>query len=113
MILFEEQVLMVCETQVLWFASDLSNDESNLFTFLIIAFQTNKLLKSNCHHKWPIVVQSAVLYLHNICDPKVGGTFQYNMMMFKKLCRPDPLKNVIADPALPHTDFPKKEIKHT
>jgi len=32
----------------------------NLFTFLIIAFQTNKPLKSNHHHNWPIILQSAV-----------------------------------------------------
>jgi len=28
----------------------------NLFTFLIIAFQTNKLLKSNHHHKGPLAI---------------------------------------------------------
>ena len=32
----------------------------NLFTFLIITFQTNKSLKSNRRHNWPIVLQSAV-----------------------------------------------------
>jgi len=32
----------------------------SLFTFLIIAFQTKKLLKSNHHQNWPIILQSAV-----------------------------------------------------
>ena len=39
---------------------------------------------------------SGILYLHNICDPKVGGSLQRNMAMFKKLCGPDPLKNVVV-----------------
>ena len=39
---------------------------------------------------------SGILYLHNICDPKVGGSLQRNMTMFKKLCGPDPLKNVVV-----------------
>ena len=39
---------------------------------------------------------SGILYLHNICDPRVGGSLQRNMTMFKKLCGPDPLKNVVV-----------------
>ena len=39
---------------------------------------------------------SGILYLHNICDPKVGGSSQRNMTMFKKLCGPDSLKNVVV-----------------
>ena len=40
---------------------------------------------------------SGILYLHNICDPRVGGSLQRNFMtMFKKLCGPDPLKNVVV-----------------
>lgn len=39
---------------------------------------------------------SGILYLHNIGDPKVGGSSQRNMAMFKKLCGPDPLKNVVV-----------------
>lgn len=39
---------------------------------------------------------SGILYLHNICDPRVGGSLQRNMAMFKKLCGPDPLKNVVV-----------------
>ena len=37
-----------------------------------------------------------ILYLHNICYPRVGGSLQRNMTMFKKLCGPDPLKNVVV-----------------
>ena len=39
---------------------------------------------------------SGILYLHNICDSKVGGSLQRNMTMFKKLCGSDPLKNVVV-----------------
>ena len=39
---------------------------------------------------------SGILYLHNICEPKVGGSSQRNMTMFKKLCGPDSLKNVVV-----------------
>ena len=39
---------------------------------------------------------SGILYLCNICDPRVGGSLQCNMVMFKKLCGPDPLKNVVV-----------------
>ena len=39
---------------------------------------------------------SGILYLHNISDPRIGGSLQRNMAMFKKLCGPDPLKNVVV-----------------
>jgi hypothetical protein len=39
---------------------------------------------------------SGILYLLSISDPKVGGSLQRNMTMFKKLCGPDPLKNVVV-----------------
>ena len=56
-ILFEEKILTVCEAQVLNLNCGLPaicrNDWSNLFTFLIITFQTNKPLKSNGHDNWP------------------------------------------------------------
>jgi len=39
---------------------------------------------------------SGIFYLHNICVPRVGGSLQRNMTMFKKLCGPDPLKNVVV-----------------
>ena len=39
---------------------------------------------------------SGILYLHNICDPQVDGSSQRNIAMFKKLCGPDPLKNVVV-----------------
>ena len=37
-----------------------------------------------------------ILYLHNISYPRVGGSLQRNMTMFKKLCGPDRLKNVVV-----------------
>ena len=39
---------------------------------------------------------SGILYLHGICDSKAGGSLQRNMTMFKKLCGPDPLKNIVV-----------------
>ena len=39
---------------------------------------------------------SGILYLHNICEPKIGSSLQRQMAMFKKLCGPDPLKNVVV-----------------
>ena len=37
-----------------------------------------------------------ILYLHNICDPQVGGSSKRNLAMFKKLWGPDPPKNVVV-----------------
>ncbi|EDR09514.1 uncharacterized protein LACBIDRAFT_318655 [Laccaria bicolor S238N-H82] len=39
---------------------------------------------------------SGIIYLHNICDPKVDGSSQRTMMMFKKLCGADSLNNVVV-----------------
>ena len=39
---------------------------------------------------------SGILYLCNIGDPSLGGSLQRNMVMFKRLCGPDPLKNVVV-----------------
>ncbi|CAM1502632.1 Fc.00g074080.m01.CDS01 [Cosmosporella sp. VM-42] len=36
-----------------------------------------------------------VLYLHRITDPRMQGSARSNLFMFKKLCGPDALKNVI------------------
>ncbi|KAF5238388.1 hypothetical protein FANTH_10335 [Fusarium anthophilum] len=38
---------------------------------------------------------SGILYLHRITDRRVGGSAQKNLMMFRKLCGKDSLKNVI------------------
>ena len=39
---------------------------------------------------------SGILYLHNICDPRIGSSLQRQMAMFKKLCGPDSLKSVVV-----------------
>ncbi|KLO99847.1 uncharacterized protein FFB20_14350 [Fusarium fujikuroi] len=38
---------------------------------------------------------SGILYLHRITDRRMGGSAQKNLMMFRKLCGKDSLKNVI------------------
>nr|RBQ99978.1 hypothetical protein FVER53263_08695 [Fusarium verticillioides] len=38
---------------------------------------------------------SGILYLHRITDRRLGGSAQKNLMMFRKLCGKDSLKNVI------------------
>ena len=39
---------------------------------------------------------SGILYLHNICDHRIGSSSQRQMAMFKKLCGPGSLKNVVV-----------------
>ena len=36
------------------------------------------------------------MYLHSILEPKIGSSLQRQMATFKKLCGPDPLKNVVV-----------------
>ncbi|KAF5023776.1 hypothetical protein F66182_4169 [Fusarium sp. NRRL 66182] len=38
---------------------------------------------------------SGILYLHRITDRRIGGSARRNLMMFRKLCGKDSLKNVI------------------
>lgn len=46
------------------------------------SFQSKKQLKG-------------ILYLHRISDTRMGGTQMRNLLMFKKTCGPDALKNVL------------------
>lgn len=38
---------------------------------------------------------SGIIYLHRISDPRMPGSAKRNLLMFKKLCGPNALKNVI------------------
>ena len=39
---------------------------------------------------------TGLIYIHRISDTRVGGTAQRNLRMFRKLCGPDSLKNVVV-----------------
>ncbi|KAK3393392.1 hypothetical protein B0H63DRAFT_458124 [Podospora didyma] len=53
-----------------------------------IAFWLSESLKSD-------VKLSGILYLHRITDPRMAGSAKRNLLMFKKLCGNEALKNVI------------------
>ena len=38
---------------------------------------------------------TGILYLHRIIDPRIGGEARQKMRMFRKLCGPDCMKNVV------------------
>ncbi len=38
---------------------------------------------------------TGILYLHRIIDPRIGGGAYQNMRMFRKLCGPDCMKNIV------------------
>lgn len=60
---------------------------------LVILKEIGEFLKKKYDEKRKF---SGILYLHNICEPKIGSSLQRQMAMFKKLCGDDPLKNVVV-----------------